>query len=224
MSITFTGNNASFNVTAVAPLISSISGNHQTFCPYLGSVGDPCTQANGGNLILWQTTGLTNWSFSGNNSSVNGVIWIQNANINYGGNSGSYGFWQAQNITFTGNSFTMIGTGPPVGGTPGTTTSFTTILGTTTTTVTNTFTNTNSTTIPPSTIPPSTSTGLTTTSQVIPGTTDPGTTLPGTTIPGTTIPGTTTPDTTVPSQTIPGVTIPGTTVRSTTPTTVQLGE
>jgi hypothetical protein len=52
-----------------------------------------------------------------NNSAVNGVIWIENGTFNYTGNSGSTGFYEAQHVTVTGNSYTMIGSGPPSPGT-----------------------------------------------------------------------------------------------------------
>jgi hypothetical protein len=232
VSIDVNDNNLSLNVTLVAPLITT-EGNHMTLCPYTPIAAQACTLANGGNLVIWQT-GPHDYTFggggSGNNSSVNGVIWIPGVgnvggNLFYDGNSGGFGFWEAQNIDFEGNSYSMIGTGPAVGGTPSTTTTFTTIIGTLTTLGTTTV----PTTIPPTTISDTTITGTTTPNTTIHGTTVSGTTTPdttvdGTTTPGTTIQGTTIPGTVIPGTTVAGTTTPGTTSVSTTPTTVKLGE
>ena len=130
-----------------------------------------CSQANGANLVLWETGpdsgGGNNLTFSDQNSSVNGVIWVQGGNLSYTSNSGAFGFYEAQNISVSGNHYIMNGTGPAIGGAPVTTTITTgisTVSNTIPTTVYSTSTGTNIT-------PDSTSAFDNTTTSVTPGTT-----------------------------------------------------
>jgi hypothetical protein len=179
-------NNFEYDVTAVAPSIV-ITGNHETWCPFYQSTGpNYCDQANGANLVLWVTGpdagGGTDLSFTDQNSQVNGVMWDEGGNINYGANSGGFGFWEAQNITFDGNHYQMVGTGPPITGPPGTTTVTTLIPGSTTVPVTipTSTVGTTTVTIPDSTSdsvstgtvtgPDTTSTSESTNTIIIPGT------------------------------------------------------
>jgi len=83
------------------------------------------------NLLFYQTQG--NFSFSPNNSSISGWMWIPNGRLTYGGNSASQGFYEAQDISIQGNSFSITGTGPAGGVTTTTNSSTTTVFSTTTT-------------------------------------------------------------------------------------------
>jgi hypothetical protein len=144
----------------------------------------------------------TPFVFAPNNQALTGTIWIPNGDFTYAGNSGTTGLYEAQHILIQGaNSFTLHGSGPPVGG--GTTT--------TTTTITNVTTGT-------------TTPGTTVAGSTVAGTTVAGTTSSGTTTPGTTTPGSTNAGSTTPNTTIPGTTIPGTTTTSTTGTTLGLNQ
>ena len=152
-AITMNGNSAggstctSEGVTLIAPIVTD-PGNAA------GADLCPSNLANTFGLTIWMYGTNQNFNFSHNNSSVNGVIWVQNGNIIYGGNSGSTGFYEAQNITISGNSYTMTGSGPPANQTTTfttTSTPTTTVQGTTRANTTTFSTSTNATTIPPST-------------------------------------------------------------------------
>lgn len=109
--------NHTWCVTIIAPVVNVSAGGGIHLYPYQGS-SQPCppmgnTQSAG--LTIWQTQG--DFAFTPNNSDVNGVIWVPNGRLTYGGNSGTTGFYEAQDISITGNSYTMVGTGPPIGGT-----------------------------------------------------------------------------------------------------------
>jgi hypothetical protein len=139
-TITFGGTGTTFNVTAVADqLLIAKSTNNLKWCPYLDSTPPYCptsaSSPNGQNLVLWQT-GTQDLTFNSQNTEVDGVMWVTNANLVYAANSGGFGFWEAQNIFFTGNAYQMVGTGPPITGPPGTTTITQTIPGSTTVPVT----------------------------------------------------------------------------------------
>jgi hypothetical protein len=111
------------HVTLVAPLITvSNQWNNSTMSP-----------ATGQTLTLWQTD-PNNFSFVPNNSCLSGTVWIQYGDMTYTGNSACVGFYEAQDISITGNSVVLTGGGPPVGGTTTTmttTTPIATIPGTT---------------------------------------------------------------------------------------------
>jgi Flp pilus assembly protein TadG len=106
------GGGKTYNVTLVAPTITiPNSSNHFTLAPYnLGL--DAANQ----DLVIWQYGAGQDLSFDHNNSAVNGVIWIENGNLTYVGNSGATGFYEAQSVSITGNSYLMHGSGPPQGG------------------------------------------------------------------------------------------------------------
>ena len=44
------------------------------------------------------------------------MIWVENGNLTYVGNSGATGFYEAQSVAITGNSYLMHGSGPAQGG------------------------------------------------------------------------------------------------------------
>ena len=44
------------------------------------------------------------------------MIWVENGNLTYVGNSGGTGFYEAQSVAITGNSYLMHGSGPAQGG------------------------------------------------------------------------------------------------------------
>jgi Flp pilus assembly protein TadG len=83
------------------------------------------------NLLFYQLQG--SMSFTANNSSITGWMWVPNGRLTFDGNSGAQGFYEAQQISITGNSFTITGTGPQGEPTTSTTTTPTTIFSTTTT-------------------------------------------------------------------------------------------
>jgi hypothetical protein len=181
-------NNKGANLTLVAPVIK-FNGTHYTIN---GFYKNP----DGIALDIWQgsdksdaydpTKTLTLGSTGGsaaNNSSFNDVIWVSNGDLVYNGNSATTGFYEAWNITVTGNSFDMTGGGPPIGGTPGTTTITTpfsttyfpsTIFSTVETTIYSESTGTNTT-------PDITSSSTGTDTITIPGTTQPESTTVRTT-------------------------------------------
>jgi hypothetical protein len=148
VSIEFQDTNVEYDVTAVAPLIL-VSGNNLTWCPFYKATQPYCPTAsdlaNGQKLVLWSAgpdSGVGGHDLvfdagnGSNNSQVNGVMWDQGGDIDYAANSGGFGFWQAQNITFNGNHYQMVGTGPPITGPPSTSTVTSTITGSTTVPVT----------------------------------------------------------------------------------------
>jgi Flp pilus assembly protein TadG len=130
-SVTLSLTNTSLHVTLIAPVVTLPgTSNHLTLNP-----------ATGQTLTIWQydkgSGPSVDFTFTGQNSGINGVLWIQNGDLIYGGNSGSTGFYEAQNVTLNGNSYQMVGSGASVGGTTSTSTSttvtpVTTITGTTT--------------------------------------------------------------------------------------------
>jgi hypothetical protein len=168
-------------------------------------------------LSVWQTTngqdsttGPT-FVFNNNNAGIADVLWVQNGDLDYVGNSGVTGFYEAQNVTIgglNGNSYVMHGSGPPIGGVP----SATTII--------------NPVTTVPGTVGGGTTVVQPPVTNVTPGTT---TVTPGSTTvtPGTTIvqPGTTIVQPPVTNVT-PGSTnvTPGSTQVNTTGTDYGLGE
>jgi hypothetical protein len=179
-------------ITLVAPLITI--PNTENHFDLDAAYHDP---SNGFGLTLWQTTsgGTTGTDTSGqtfvfnnNNSSINDVLWIQNGDLEFPGNSGSTGFYEAQNIRIggkNGNSYQMRGAGPPIGQTTvySTTTSYATTSNpvstlTNSTTVPTTVTNISNST---STTPNSTSVSTSTSRFTIPGTTQPDSTTVKTT-------------------------------------------
>jgi hypothetical protein len=119
----------SHNLTIVAPIIT-IPSNENRFAlnPYI-------TSGPNHDLTLWQYGNNVDFVFNHNNALVNGVIWIQNGDLTFTGNSGTTGFYEAQNVFVTGNSYAMHGQGPNVGGTPTTTTIVTPTVSSTPTTI-----------------------------------------------------------------------------------------
>jgi hypothetical protein len=141
------------NLTIVAPIVIIPSTeNHFALSPYL-------TTGPNHDLTLWQYGSNVDFDFSHQNSLINGVVWIQNGDLTFTGNSGTTGFYEAQNISVLGNSYVMHGQGPNVGGTTSTTTTTTPVVITTPTTIAGT---------------------------TIAGTTTPNTTVAGTTVAGST--------------------------------------
>lgn len=106
------GSGKTYNVTLVAPSISiPNSNNHFILAPDNADL-----DASNKDLVIWQYGAGQNLTFDHNNSAVNGVIWVQNGRFVYVGNSGSTGFYEAQSVSVTGNSYVMVGTGPAQGG------------------------------------------------------------------------------------------------------------
>jgi hypothetical protein len=154
----------SHNLTIVAPIIL-IPSNENRFAlnPYI-------TTGPNHDLTLWQYGNNVDFDFNHNNALVNGVIWIQNGDLTFTGNSGTTGFYEAQNIFVTGNSYAMHGQGPDVGGTPVTTTTTTPVVVTTPTTIAGTTvagTTTPATTVAGTTVAGSTQTNSTTVGRTI---------------------------------------------------------
>ncbi|MFL6007778.1 MAG: pilus assembly protein TadG-related protein [Gaiellaceae bacterium] len=105
------GGGRSYNITLVAPVVTiPTTANNFTLNPDNADL-----DAANKNLSLWQYGAGQNFTFNHNNAAVNGVMWIQNGNLDYTGNSGATGFYEAQNIAVTGNSYVMRGNGPVVG-------------------------------------------------------------------------------------------------------------
>jgi hypothetical protein len=181
-------NMVNHSLTLVAPIIK-FNGTHYVLHGFYQN-------AAGFKLLIWQgsdatdaydpTKTLTLGSTGGaasNNSSFNDVIWVSNGDLVYNGNSATTGFYEAWNVTVTGNSFNMTGGGPPIGGTPGTTTitlpystTYTpsTVFSTVLTTIYSSSTGTNTT-------PDITSSSTSTNAITIPGTTQPQSTTTKTT-------------------------------------------
>jgi hypothetical protein len=181
-------NNKGANLTLVAPIIK-YNGTHYIINGYYAN-------PDGIKLDIWQGTSATDaydptktltlgstGGSAANNSSFNDVIWVSNGDLVYNGNSATTGFYEAWNVTVTGNSFNMTGGGPPVGGTPATTTitipfstqyTPSTIFSTVLTTVYSSSTGTN-------TVPDITSSSTSTSAITIPGTTQPQSTTVQTT-------------------------------------------
>jgi hypothetical protein len=105
------------HLTLVAPVINIPNTlNNSILSSYLTDPSDPNRD-----LVLWQNGLNQNFVFDHNNPNVNGVIWIENGDLTFAGNRGTTGFYEAQNVTISGNSYVMHGSGPTVGGTPGST-------------------------------------------------------------------------------------------------------
>jgi len=152
-------------LTLIAPIVNVPNTLNNFTLATAPALADPADPNN--DLVIWQYGAGQNFSFDHNNSGINGVVWIENGNLTYVGNSGTTGFYEAQHVIITGNSYVMHGSGPGAGG------------GTTTTTVSSTTTT--------ATTTPGTTTGPTT----IPGVTTPGSTTPSNTITNTSTVGTT---------------------------------
>lgn len=112
ITATSLGGGKTYNITLVAPTFTiPNSSNHFTLAPY--NVGlDAANQ----DLVMWQCGAGADLAFDHNDSAVNGVIWIENGNLTYVGNSGATGFYEAQSVSITGNSYVMHGSGPAQGG------------------------------------------------------------------------------------------------------------
>ena len=180
-------NNYTGKITLVAPVLK-VTGNHYTLNGYYqDATGLPP-------LTLWQGTSATDANTGplltlgvgtggANNSAFNDVIWVSNGDLLYNGNSATTGFYEAWDVQVNGNSFNMTGNGPPLGGTPGTTTIVTpfstvftpsTVFSTIVTTIYSESTGTN--------ITPDTTNSSTSTQTIpIPGTTQPNSTTVQTT-------------------------------------------
>jgi hypothetical protein len=101
ITLTGLGGGNMYNLTVIAPKITiDNTENHFTLAPF--------TQG----LTLWQNGANVDLAFDHNNSGVNGTIWVENGDLTYNGNSGTTGFYEAQNITLNGNSYVMHGSGP----------------------------------------------------------------------------------------------------------------
>jgi Putative Flp pilus-assembly TadE/G-like len=153
VGINVTGLRATSRVTFVAPYVtiaSTINAIGLSTAPALSSPLNP-----NHDLVVWQYGAGQNFTFDHQNSHVDGVIWIENGDLSFVGNSGATGFYQAQNVSVVGNSYVMAGSGP--------------IAGTSTTTVSSTTTT--ATTTPGVTIPGTTLPGNTVVSTNITGTT-----------------------------------------------------
>jgi hypothetical protein len=113
IKLTGLGGGRTYHLTLIAPVIDIPStNNHFTLAPDNADL-----DASNKELVLWQNGPGQDFSFNHNNSDVNGVIWIENGDLAYIGNSGTTGFYEAQNISIDGNSYVMRGEGPPVGST-----------------------------------------------------------------------------------------------------------
>ncbi len=77
------------------------------------------TSPQGYKLSIWQGTGVDQttgptFTFNSNKAGIADVMWIQNGNLDYSGNSGVTGFYEAQNVKISGlngNSYVMSGAG-----------------------------------------------------------------------------------------------------------------
>jgi len=108
IKLTGLGSGKIYHLTIVAPVINIPSNiNHFTLFPDNADL-----DASNQDLALWQYGPGQDFTFDHNNSDVNGVIWIENGNLAYTGNSGTTGFYEAQNISIDGNSYVMHGSGP----------------------------------------------------------------------------------------------------------------
>jgi type II secretory pathway pseudopilin PulG len=107
IKLTGIGSGKTYHLTLVAPVVT-IPGTSNHFALFPDNAD---LDASNQDLIIWQYGAGQDLSFNHNNSSVNGVIWIENGNLNYVGNSGATGFYEAQNVTIDGNSYVMHGTG-----------------------------------------------------------------------------------------------------------------
>jgi Putative Flp pilus-assembly TadE/G-like len=115
VGISVTHLNGSYSLTLVAPVIDIPQGQgNNNFV--LSAFNSGLDSANK-DLVLWQYGNNQPLTIGGNNSAVAGVVWNENGALTYQGNSGVTGFYEAQSVTVTGNSYTMIGSGPAVGGT-----------------------------------------------------------------------------------------------------------
>jgi hypothetical protein len=112
IKLTGLGGGNTYHLTLVAPAITIPSNvNHFTLAP-----DNVDLDASNKDLALWQYGAAQDFSFDHNNSDINGVIWIENGNLAYTGNSGTTGFYEAQNVSIDGNSYLMHGSGPSVPG------------------------------------------------------------------------------------------------------------
>jgi hypothetical protein len=180
-------------ITLVAPIIT-VTGNAFVLHGYYqdpAGLLPPLTLWQGGSASDSMDTGpvLTLGVGTGgaNNSAFNDTIWVSNGDLLYNGNSATTGFYEAWNILINGNSFQMLGNGPPLGGTPQvstittptstlmtTSTVYTTLPSTIYSTSTGTTTSPNTTSTSYSTVtvtaPDTTSTSASTNTIIIPGT------------------------------------------------------
>jgi len=114
VKITLTHMSGSHNITLVAPIVDFPNGsgnNNYVLAPY--NIGLDSANKD---LVIWQYGDGQALTVGGNNSNVNGVVWNQFGSLAYQGNSGVTGFYEAQSISVTGNSYVMHGSGPPEGG------------------------------------------------------------------------------------------------------------
>lgn len=112
-SITLSGNGMSGNVTFIANSFN-LTGNNGNYTPYWGLSDCRCTTG----LFAYQTGGDT-MTLAGNGSGgISGVIFAPNAQIvETANNFTATGFLEGYQVKFTGNSYTLNGSGPTVGGT-----------------------------------------------------------------------------------------------------------
>jgi len=98
-SITITSLRDPTSLTLVAPTITLPS-----------SINNAAFSAFQDGLLFWQETG--DFTFSPNNSTVDGWIWVPAGRLTVSGNSGNRGFYQALDVTIGGNGLDLSGNGP----------------------------------------------------------------------------------------------------------------
>jgi len=112
--ITLTHLSGNYNLTLVAPVIDIPNGQGNN--NFVLSAYNAGLDAASKDLVIWQSGNGQALAIGGNNSAINGVVWNENGSLTYAGNSGVTGFYEAQSISVTGNSYVMHGSGPPQGG------------------------------------------------------------------------------------------------------------